>query len=203
MSCAACLLLVRGAADLPRACTEVLELLSLQRRNRPGWPHEPVLGIWVDPTWTSDTLPYLLQCTGSEDRVPDFAVRESAGVDGLWTPCRLGDPAGGTPVSRRDLVTWLWRPSSPTRSGKVSCFIPAYDDDTPPSETSTEMQELSRKRRAVPGFLDPHGGRAGPGQALGALRSVHGRLLRPPLLHDLDCGRLLSPLARSLSTICA
>ncbi len=162
METSSLVVLVRSVADLPRACADVSELLSLRCRRLPSPRSQGLLGLWVDSSWTEIPLPHLLPWHDPATGRRTVHIRESAGVDGIWMLCWLDRRAGGSDLSRHALLASLLRAFGRNRAQAPPCFVPVFALDAPPLETQAEVDRLATDFGDLlqpPIFCNPHSGR--------------------------------------------
>jgi hypothetical protein len=164
MSAASLLVLVRSIADLPRACAELTGLLALQRR-RGAAAQEALLGLWVDPRGV-ERIPGELRWRANDGRLGAACILTTAGVEGIWTLCRMNVPEASPALSQHALLRSLVTVFEPVNTDPLPAFFPVFRVDAPASEVQAEA---------------------------GRLATEHADLVHPPLFHDPRSGWLESP----------
>ncbi len=164
MSAARLLVLVRGAADLPRACDDLSELLAFRRRHDAA-AQETLLGLWVDPGWV-EHIPHELRWRETDGTGGTACLHEATGIDGIWMLCRLDVPDGVQPPSRQGLLTSLVAAFGPVSAELLPGFVPVFGLDVPAGEAQAELQRLA---------------------------DLHADLMLAPLHQDPGSGRLETP----------
>ena len=157
--------LVRGSADLARACEELGDFFSFRRRQRDQAPlAETLLGIWIEPRMAVE-VPCVLTLRDQSAAGRPVQIRETTGLSGIWTMCWLETPGGEdrNEVSRQDLLGALIESSGFGQEGVPSGrFIPVFRSDAAPSEAQTEMRSLRKwypHHMIAPLYQDPVTGR--------------------------------------------
>ena len=164
VSTASLMVLVRSVADLPRACAELSALLALQRRHDPA-AEEALLGLWVDPRGV-ERIPRELRWHAKDGRRGAACILTTAGVEGIWTLCRMSLPEAAPALSQHALLRSLATAFEPVDTDPLPAFFPVFRVDAPASEVQAEA------RRMV---------------------TEHADLVHPPLFHDSRSGWLESP----------
>lgn len=164
MSAASLLVLVRSIADLPRACADLSGLLAVQRR-RGAAAQEPLLGLWVDPRGV-ERIPGELRWRANDGRLGAACILTTAGVEGIWTLCRMNVPEASPALSQHALLRSLATVFEPVKTHPLPAFFPVFRVDAPASEVQAEA---------------------------GRLATEHADLVHPPLFHDPRSGWLESP----------
>jgi hypothetical protein len=126
-------------ADLPRACADLSAFLALRRR-RTEVVDEPLLGLWVDPSW-GERIPSELQWRDPDGTYSGASIRESAGVEGIWMLCWLEAPASARPMTRHALLASLAALDAAV-ADRPPVFVPVFPLDAPANEVRVEWQRL-------------------------------------------------------------
>lgn len=135
-------MLVSSLEDLARSCIELNDLLSFRRKHYSEAVLETLLGIWVDPRMVAEPPGALVHDQAPYRPVP---IRETFGLQSIWTLCWLETPAGEDcgEVSRRVLLAALIEPAGLCQEGlPPGRFIPVFPSDTSPSAVQIEMRSL-------------------------------------------------------------
>lgn len=160
MSAASLLVLVRSAADLPRACADLSEFLAFRRRHGAA-AQETLVGLWVDPRWV-EHIPHELHWRETDGAGGTACIREAAGIDGIWMLCRLDVPHGVQPPSRQGVLTSLVAAFGPVGAEPLPGFVPVFGLDVPAGEVQAELQRLADLHADLvlaPLHQDPSSGR--------------------------------------------
>ncbi|HKJ87842.1 MAG TPA: hypothetical protein VKA48_04985 [Gammaproteobacteria bacterium] len=130
-------LLVVAHSDnsLPMVCQAVGLFLSHRRdEGAHDQGHEPLLGIWMDPS-PLDTVTVLSQ-GGTGARTGEPWVRESFGQEGEWYVCWLAGDVGpqGELETLDGLLNLLLEAGKPGNVDTDEAFAPCFPHSTPDSE---------------------------------------------------------------------
>lgn len=136
------LMLVRSLEDLECSCLELNNFFSFRREHYPETVLETLLGIWIDPRTAAEPSSALVN---SQAAYRTIRIRETVGLQAIWTLCWLETPAGEDcgEVPRRDLLDALIESDRLCKDGMPSgCFIPVFSSEVPSSEVQVEMRSL-------------------------------------------------------------
>lgn len=134
--------LVRSLEDLARSCIELNDFFSFRRKHYPETVLETLLGIWVDPRMAAEPPGALVH---SQAAYRPVRIRETFGLQAIWTLCWLETPAGEDrgEVSRRELLAALIESAGLCQDGMPSGrFIPVFPSEASPSAVQIEMRSL-------------------------------------------------------------
>lgn len=140
-------LVIASADHVDRAVRDVEAFLAFQRA-RPSPTHDEhrrdVIGIWVDSTMV-DAVPAVFDVR-SATRHRRFRVRESVGVNGLWSLWWLDVELAGVSTAfqtvRESLIATL-AAVQPSRDGdRVPRFVPVFGVEQHSSAIQIEVDRL-------------------------------------------------------------
>lgn len=148
------LLLVRSDHDVPRACREAGAFLAFQRACLPpvhAGHDRKLIGIWVDPLMV-DAPPEVLG-RASVRTMPQFRIRESVGLSGIWLLCWLDADRGRRSADpgavRESLLSALIEERLPSQH-PTTRFAPIFDADDRGSLVHLQTERL---RGLFPGLI--------------------------------------------------
>lgn len=153
--------LIRGIADLPRACDELSAFFAARLRQDPPLLPEALSGMWVEPRLAAE-IPHRLNVPGHGGCV---RILESVGLPDIWALCRLGGfgEAAGGGLCRLDLVQALLDTGPPGgNDAPKGCFIPVFSARTAEPDVQAECLRLKRRHPAL--VLEPFYQEAGTGR---------------------------------------
>ena len=139
--------MIASADHVDRAVRDVEAFLAFQRA-RPSPTHDEhrrdVIGIWVDSTMV-DAVPSVLDVASASCH-GQFHVRESIGMNGLWSlwwlDVELADAATAVDTVRESLIATLAAIRPPRDDGRVPRFAPVFGIDQHPLAIHVEMNRL-------------------------------------------------------------
>ena len=141
------LLVVASDEGVVRASREVAAFLTFRRARLSPADEEhgrSVIGIWVDSTMV-DAVPSVLDVASASCH-GQFHVRESIGMNGLWSlwwlDVELADAATAVDTVRESLIATLAAIRPPRDDGRVPRFAPVFGIDQHPLAIHVEMNRL-------------------------------------------------------------
>jgi hypothetical protein len=137
------LALVGRLDDIPRPGIGLNNFLLFMSQHDPVMSAEMLLGIWLDPHMVVDTPDVLVVANQRVDQ--DIHIRETAGLQGIWTICWLGaaDEKDGDAICRLLLLkSLIEHPSARKHEPPSGRFIPVFPSRTSESELKNEMGRL-------------------------------------------------------------
>lgn len=137
------LALVRSLEDIPHRSIGLNNFLLFKNQHGHAKPSERLLGIWLDPDMVADTPDSLGVRNQGADQ--DIYIRETSGLQGIWTICWLGaaDEKEGDEISRLLLLDSLIERAEARQQGPPSGrFIPVFHSNAAEFELKVEMGQL-------------------------------------------------------------
>ncbi len=140
------LLVVASAHDVARAGRDFAAFLTFRLARLSSTDEERgrrVIGIWVDRAMV-DAVPAVFDF-GSEPWHGQFHVRETIGVNGVWSLCGLDvelREAVSVDTVRESLIDALAAIRPPREDCRVPRFLPVFDGDQHPLGIHVEMNRL-------------------------------------------------------------